>query len=140
MRLIETIRLCNAQYKPETLQHCLRVTGYVSESPCLDPGSEEAQVACLIALCHDLLEDTDTTLEEIIGVTGLSKEFLEDTLIPLTKDEGEGYNDYICRLKASKNPIAYIVKLADMKDHLMQTETLTDALREKYMGALPLLL
>lgn len=37
-------------------------------------------------------------------------------------------------------PEAYWVKLADMKDHLAQTDTLTDKLKDKYLTALPYLL
>ena len=37
-------------------------------------------------------------------------------------------------------PEVYWVKIADMKDHLAQTDTLTDKLKEKYIEALPYLL
>lgn len=37
-------------------------------------------------------------------------------------------------------PIAYWVKIADMKDHLIQTATLTDKLKEKYLRGLAILL
>ena len=52
------------------------------------------------------------------------------------------YEEYIQDIKnAYKNyPEVYWVKLADMKDHLTQTGTLTDELKEKYLKALPYLL
>ena len=52
------------------------------------------------------------------------------------------YIEYIKRIKkwADTRQEAYWVKLADMKDHLAQTETLTDKLKEKYLAALPYLL
>lgn len=67
----------------------------------------------------------------------------------LTKKTSENYIDYIKRLRTLRDSsetdtidliVAYIVKLADMKDHLMQKDTLTDKLKEKYWNALPYLL
>ena len=41
---------------------------------------------------------------------------------------------------AKDYPEVYWVKIADMRDHLEQTDTLTDKLKEKYLAALPYLL
>ena len=56
------------------------------------------------------------------------------------RNTNETYDDYICRLRSSRNKLAYIVKLCDIKDHLTQKETLTDSLKERYLKALPVLL
>ena len=84
---------------------------------------------------HDLKEDTDWS------GGGLSKHF-NDCLDWLTKPKDMDYIEYIKRIKkwADTRQEAYWVKLADMKDHLAQTETLTDKLKEKYLAALPYLL
>jgi hypothetical protein len=58
----------------------------------------------------------------------------------LTRQKSESYLDYIKRLKKNTSPYPYIIKLADMKDHLNQTDTLTEKLKEKYWNALPELL
>ncbi len=61
------------------------------------------------ALLHDVIEDTDITLEE------LEKNFpakIIDVLKLLTHKKGEDYFEYIKRIK--KNPAAKAVKLADI--------------------------
>ena len=52
------------------------------------------------------------------------------------------YIKYIKKIRdySDTKPEAYWVKMADMKDHLSQTDTLTDKLKEKYLTALPYLL
>ena len=65
------------------------------------------------ALLHDVVEDTDITLEE------LCKEFpdrITDAIRLLTHQDGEDYFDYIIRLK--DNPVAKAVKLADLRHNM----------------------
>ncbi len=137
-QIAATLSLCAKYYKPDTFQHCLRVASYAVSNVCLTDGQRE--VVFQVAMCHDLLEDTDVTIEEICEATGSSKDFIENVLGALTKEKSETYVDYIKRVKKCNSTYPYIVKLADMKDHLMQKETLTDKLKEKYWEALPYLL
>ena len=123
----------------ETFQHSLRVARFASESPLLK-AEDEKEIAYLIGLCHDLIEDTKCTYKEIVTATGLDEDFVRYVLDALTKRTHETYEEYILRLRKCNSKHAYIVKLADMKDHLSQTETLTDELKEKYLKALPVLL
>lgn len=62
----------------------------------------------------------------------------------LTKDKEQSYVDYCIEIKNSislfSGQLAYWVKLADMKDHLSKTETLTDKLKAKYLEGLAYLL
>ena len=55
-----------------------------------------------------------------------------------------GYDEYCDIIKLSAKPdwgkCAWFVKLADMKDHLSQVETLTPRLKEKYLSGLRYLL
>lgn len=143
MRYYETIAkvggLCSKKYNEKTFQHCLRVANYAVKNVCLET-EEEREIAFKIALCHDLLEDTDVSIKEICEATRFSEGFITNVLGALTKDSAETYLSYIKRLKESSSKYPYIVKLADMKDHLMQTDTLTDRLKEKYWEALPYLL
>ena len=138
--VINTIGLCQNFYKPEKFQHCLSVARYVYENVCLETEEEKVLGFC-IGLCHDLFEDTEATAEDICdAITDLTIEWIEDVMTSLTRQQGESYEDYIKRLKECPDKIANVVKLADMKDHLTQTDTLTDKLKEKYWKALPELL
>lgn len=67
----------------------------------------------VVALLHDTVEDTDTTLEEIETTFGTD---IANCVDALTHRKGESYADYIERLKA--DPDAVQVKLADIADNL----------------------
>lgn len=78
---------------------------------------------CIVALLHDVVEDTEITFEQ------LEKEF-SDTVIQalklLTHDDSVEYMDYIRNMK--DNPIAKNVKLADLRHNSDNTrlEKLTE--------------
>lgn len=131
--ITKAIELCASHYEPKTFSHCLRVANYVVDNVCLE-SNEEKEIAFVIAMCHDLLEDTDVSVKDIIKATGYAEIFVRDVLGALAKEKNETYIEYIKRLKTNKSIYPYIIKLADMKDHLSQTETLTDKLKEKYWG------
>ena len=67
-----------------------------------------------VALLHDVLEDTDATIEELIQL-GLSDEEIEAVVL-LTKPKKEDYMDYVKRV--AKNPIAREVKLQDLTHNM----------------------
>lgn len=67
----------------------------------------------VIALLHDVLEDTDTTFSELEELFGTP---IADAVEALTHREGESYVDYIERVK--QNPDAVQVKIADICDNL----------------------
>lgn len=87
---------------------------------------------------HDLIEDTKYSS----GGFGAEYSYFEECLNLLTRPKDMDYLKYIKKIRDFSNirPEAYWVKMADMKDHLSQTETLTDNLKEKYLKALPYLL
>ncbi len=70
--------------------------------------TEEATVTT--ALLHDVVEDTDYTLEDLAAM-GFSPEVLEAVAL-LTHDPAVPYEEYLIPIKA--NPIARKVKLADL--------------------------
>ena len=96
----------------------------------------EDEISCCAALLHDVVEDTQVTLEE------LAKEFppaVIDVLQLLTHREEVPYLDYVRAVKA--NPIAVKIKLADIAHNSDQTRcrNLTPEqlayFREKYARA-----
>jgi len=138
-RLANTIELCAKYYQPETFEHCLRVAKMCTHNACMSLESNK-EVIFQVGLCHDLLEDTNCTMEEIAEATGSCISFIENVIGALTRQKDETYMDYIQRIKNNNNSYSYIVKLTDIKDHLMHDETLTDSLKERYYKALPILL
>ena len=83
------------------IRHPLRVAERVQ--------GEQAQV---VALLHDIFEDTDFTLEDVDDVDDEQR----DALRVLTRDPNQPYGDYIeC---VAQHPLARAVKLADLADNL----------------------
>lgn len=121
-------------YSKETLEHAKRVARYIEENAMIPTVQKER---CLsLAIMHDLIEDTSYSPVEI------EDEYFKACLFLLTKDKNMDYLTYIKKIKSccGTYPEAYWVKIADMKDHLAQRETLTERLKEKYLKALPELL
>lgn len=80
-------------------EHCRRVAN------AFEPGSDAERVA----LFHDHIEDG---VDEPVPA-----EILEHVKV-LSRRSGEVYADYIARIKASGDPIAIAVKIADLRDNL----------------------
>ena len=72
----------------------------------------ESTNAKVVGLLHDVIEDTDTTAEELLQ-RGFSTTVV-DALKLLTHDKSISYEDYVNRIKESRNKIAIEVKLADL--------------------------
>ena len=66
----------------------------------------------VVALLHDVVEDTDYTLEDLKNM-GFSPQVLEAIAL-MTHEDGVPYLEYVAKIKG--NPIAKAVKLADI-DH-----------------------
>ena len=67
-----------------------------------------------IAYLHDILEDTNTTTQELISI-GISTDTINIINI-LTKKKDEPYINYINRIK--KNSAAQMIKKADLEDNM----------------------
>lgn len=80
------------------------------------------ELTCAAALLHDVVEDTDWTLEQL-AQQGIPAPVLE-ALALLTHDSDTPYLDYVRNL--SSNPIARAVKLADLR-HNSDPSRLTSA-------------
>jgi (p)ppGpp synthase/HD superfamily hydrolase len=68
------------------------------------------EVTTIVALLHDVVEDTDYTLEDI-AAEGFGEDILEAVAL-MTHEDDVPYLDYVAKLK--DNPIARAVKLADL--------------------------
>lgn len=100
------------------------------------------EVTICVALLHDVLEDTNVTIEE------LKKEFPDEIMTALqllTRDKNTKYFDYIRKIK--KNPVATKVKLADLEHNSDLTrfsgskvEINSDSLRKRYSKAKEILM
>lgn len=134
---MKMLALAEKYYKPKTLAHAVRVAEYALADFNLYKYDVDKTLLFNVALAHDLLEDTDCPPEDIKDiVAGLGM----NAVTLLTRVEGITYKDYIEQIVSSENLYAIIVKRADMKDHLMKTDTLTDKLKEKYFPVLGLLI
>jgi len=96
-------------------------------------GNEEEIL--FVALLHDVLEDTDTTAQELLDF-GFSSEVVKSVEL-ITKDSGIHYEDYRQRLIDSGDVMAIKVKFADsysnyLGDKSHMTEARADKLRKKY--------
>ncbi len=94
-----------------------------------------------VALLHDVVEDTEVTLEDI-AQAGFPNEIVEAVGL-LTKTKGEDYFQYVKRIK--ENPVARKVKLLDLKHNsdptrLVNGKEKSATLLEKYAKAEAILL
>jgi (p)ppGpp synthase/HD superfamily hydrolase len=91
----------------------------------------------IVALLHDVIEDTKYTQEDL-RKAGYSEKVLQ-SLDYLTRRDGEEYEEFIKRVK--HNPLARKVKIADIQDNLdlarIKKPKKSDFMRiEKYRRAL----
>ncbi|WP_411349374.1 HD domain-containing protein [Paenibacillus sp. WLX2291] len=77
----------------------------------LKMSSEEARI---VAVLHDVLEDTDVTAHDL-AAEGFSEEIV-DAVQAMSRREGEDYHDFVRRAK--QNSIARTVKIADIEDNM----------------------
>lgn len=122
--------------KTKEFKHALRVADYAYQMAC-ERKLEDPDFVYVCGLLHDLVEDCGATYEDISFVCPNTVVYYGHTLSRVielvTKEKEESYDDYMTELLDSSCWIAKIVKAADMKDHLMQVDTLTDKLKEKYI-------
>ena len=105
--------------------------------------SMDDEISCTVALLHDVVEDTNVTMEE------LSKLFPPEVIEPLkllTHNDDTPYFDYVRAIKG--NPIAKKVKLADLNHNSDQNRCVgcdipaekLEKWKEKYAKATAILL
>ena len=133
LHLGRAIELAKQHHKGQTnkagkpyIEHPLRVMNQVE--------SEEEKI---VAVLHDIVEDTDISLNDLRN-EGFSEEVVS-AVECLTKQVGENYDSYIERI--SFNPLAVKIKLADLEDNrdltrLPQVTDMNLERLEKYEKAL----
>jgi len=94
----------------------------------------------IVALLHDVIEDTDYTLEDLRSA-GFDNEIIE-ALRLMTHDDSVPYMEYVNAIKS--NPIASAVKLADLEHNsdLSRLDVIDEKAlkrKEKYATAIALL-
>lgn len=99
----------------------------------------DTETECIVALLHDVVEDTEVTFEQL--EKDFPKEVIESIRL-LTHGDDVNYMEYIKEL--SQSPIAKKVKIADLLHNSDETRlekiTVKDvARREKYKKALEFL-
>ncbi len=80
----------------------------------------ETKLQKVVALLHDVVEDTDVTYDDLIEI-GFTREVV-NAVESVTKRPGEKYADFI--LRASVNELGRAVKLADIEDNLADQSAL----------------
>lgn len=98
------------------------------------------EATTVVALLHDVVEDTDYTLEDLVQM-GFPREVV-DAIALMTHDAAVPYMDYVAEIK--KNPIARAVKRADLAHNsdLSRLDVVDEkalARVEKYRKAIALL-
>ena len=98
------------------------------------------EATTIVALLHDVVEDTDYTLEDL-AAEGFGKDLLEAVAL-MTHEDDVPYLDYVAKLK--DNPIARAVKLADLAHNsdlsrIGEVDDETKQRLEKYKKAIALL-
>lgn len=71
----------------------------------------DTEETVIVALLHDVVEDTDYTLQDIANM-GFPQSVI-NALALMTHDKAVPYMDYVAKIK--ENPIATAVKLADLR-------------------------
>lgn len=80
---------------------------------------------------HDIVEDTEFTLEDVELAFG--KE-VEEIVECLTRRKNETYEEYLGRIYSHPDDLPYIVKTADLRENLSNSPN--SSLRNKYRNAL----
>lgn len=94
----------------------------------------------IVALLHDVVEDTDYSLDDLSSI-GFSDKII-DAISLMTHDKNIPYMDYVAQI--AKNLVAKAVKLADLRHNsdLTRLDAVTDKdlkRMEKYKKAIALL-
>lgn len=138
-KIIKIIRFCEKHYDAETFAHAMRVA-------CISTtltNKEDKGELFVSALCHDLIEDTEVTLDDLREnlLSSYDHDIDYTYCLPAIEcvtrqKETETYQEYIKRIKEKYCCDAKTIKIADLKDHLEQKDGLKESLKDRYVDAL----
>ena len=98
---------------------------------------EHGEAAMIVGILHDVVEDTKVTLQEVEQQFGKQ---IAEAVDAVSQRKGEKYFDYIRRV--SQNPLARLVKIADIHDNMLPSRRLgrsLESLMKRYGKALEML-
>ena len=99
---------CRDKYDEKTFQHALRLIDYLAYDLRVLLMNSEQELNCLaVAIGHDIIEDTDATIEDIEKY--LPKEAV-DAILDLSKDDDMSYPKYINDIVDNGNTYVLVVK------------------------------
>ena len=111
------------------IEHPRHVASYVL----LYKDSYKIENLLIIAILHDVLEDTDATYDQIFKLFG--KE-VADTVLDLTTNEDEkdlmGKKEYLADKMTNMTSYALVVKLCDRLHNVSDLHKMKDSFRERY--------
>lgn len=85
--------------------------------------------AKIIGLLHDILEDTDTTEQEL-KLWGIPESIIKEIKL-LTRVQGQNYKEYIAKIKTEGSLDVLSVKLADLEHNMDISRVKDDDMRVK---------
>ena len=122
LNLGKLIELAEKHYSKKKFIHATRVATYAMEKAMMRRDVDPIE-AYAVGIAHDLLEDTKCTQSDLFAI--MDKKLVYD-VVRLTKAEETPYEEYLESIIEYGSSLAILVKSEDMKDHMMQTETLTN--------------
>lgn len=114
--------------KPYT-DHLERVAESVSRG--VDAPDIVKDALYLVGYLHDIVEDTDCTIDTIDNIFG---ETIGNAVDAITRRQDETYKDYVWR--CCENPLATYVKWYDVQDNLSPMRYWDDAPLDRYLWTL----
>lgn len=122
------IAFAEEMYPKKKFYHAMRVAGYAFDKAA-DSRSVKPLDALAVGIAHDLVEDTDCTPEMLCKF--MTPEQV-GAVLELTKGDDQDYGEYVMSIIEGGSDLAKLVKGADMKDHYMLADTMTEKLHKKY--------
>ena len=119
------------RYPIDVMEHAERVMNLVR------PFGKEYM---MVALLHDIIEDTNITIEELALVESSNIDFtIINDIFTLTRKPNQTYFEYIDDIVTKGSRRAKTIKYYDILDHLNNKETLKPSLKKRYLKAKELL-
>lgn len=111
------------------VEHLERVAETVSRG--VDAPDIVKDALYLVAYLHDIVEDTDCSIDTIENIFGKT---IADAVYAITRREDETYKEYVRR--CCENPLAAHVKWYDVQDNLSPMRYWDDAPLDRYLWTL----